>query len=301
MKISIPIEYQDSKGTVKSELVKEGDTLTMILRGVRFTEINHKGFMPAPDTNPLLMNNFTTTNGPLFGYSIKFLETPPRVFWGRQEEKFRVLNVLLDELDSEIPVDDQLDKLEPLKSITDDQVEMLVSYGKDPEAGMALNFIGPSRMGLLLSKLLEKLQDMNDPAFHWNMKLLTDIGEILVPEIKKVFSNEPNDSIWHQNIIRMLDNWETPLLLQLKTELVDTILKADFEGASISALGLLYSRKLITVDETEEFFKFLEEKYDSNNSSNETTTIETKWIIEKAESLEELRLLKKSLNFGEKL
>ncbi len=261
MKVSTPIEYTDQSGKIMTDFIKEDGVEIMELRGVTFTNNGRSGFRPTQETPANLLSSFMLADGVLSGYSIKFLEKLPRTLWGRKDVHFQVLNPLLDDLDSKLPIRDQEENLQPFKSLSDDQIGALVNEAKDEEAGMALYFIGPSRMGHWLPQLLTNLQDQNWPAFGWNMKLLADIGEALIPEIKNVFENEPNDTIWHDNIILLLSHWDRQLVGQVKTELINAVLKGDLEGASISALHVLHEKQLIDANQSSKYYNFLADKY----------------------------------------
>jgi hypothetical protein len=265
MKVSTPIDYWDSTGHVKSELIKEGDRLTMVLRGIVFVNENRDGWKPQIEKNPLKLSDFMIEDGYLCGFSMKILEKQPRALWGANDGLLKDLNILLDNLDAQIEVQDQLGYLFPFKSLSDAQIESLATTIKDEEAGMALYYIGATRMGHILPTLLTNIQDQNWPAWRWTAMLLVEIGEKLIPEIKNVFESEPYDTIWHNNIIWVLNHWDRQLVNQLKSELLDTVLKADFDNASISALQLLHEKQLIDENEMLEYYNFLEEKYANND------------------------------------
>ncbi len=264
MKVSTPIDYWDSTGHVRSELIKEGDRLTMVLRGIVFVNEKRDGWKPQIEKKTMKLSEFMIEDGYLCGFSMKILKKQKRVFWSTNDELFKDLNILLDKLDAQIAIQDQLEYLLPFKSLSNAHINALATAIKDEEAGMALYYIGATRMGHILPRLLANIQDQNWPAWGWTVMLLVDIGEKLIPEIKKVFETEPNDTIWHKNIIWVLNHWDRQLVYQLKSELIDTVLKADFDDASISALQLLHEKQLIEENETFKYYNILEDKYANN-------------------------------------
>jgi len=265
MKVRTPIDYWDSTGHVRSELIKEGDRLTMLLRDVVFVNENKDEWKPRIEDKSMNLSEFMIEDGYLCGFSMKIREKQTRVLWDTNNEAFKGLNMLLDKLDTKKAIQDQLEYLLPFKSLSNEQIKTLASAIKDEAAGMALYYIGASRMGHVLPMLLTNIQDQNWPAWKWTAMLLVEIGEELIPEIKKVFETEPNDTIWHNNIIWVLSHWDSYLVNQLKSELLDTVLKADFDDASIFALKLLHEKQVIEENESLKYYKFLEDNYAKNN------------------------------------
>jgi hypothetical protein len=264
MKISTPIDYWDSTGHVRSELIKEDNRLTMVLRGIVFVNENNDGWKPQIEIKSMKLSEFMIEDGYLCGFSMKILEKQTRVLWSNNDGLFKDLNILLDKLDTKVAVQDQLEYLLPFKSLSNAQIKTLATVIKDEAAGMALYYIGATRMGHILPTLLTNIQDRNWPAWRWTAMLLVDIGEKLIPEIKNAFETVPCDTIWHNNIIWVLNHWDRQLVNQLKTELIDTVLKADFDDASISALQLLHKKQLIEENESSKYYNFLEDKYANN-------------------------------------
>lgn len=264
MKISTPIDYWDSTGHLRTELVQEGDRQTMVLRGIVFVNENNDGWKPQVEQKSENLSAFMLDDGYLCGFSMKILEKQTRVLWGNNDGHFKDLNILLDQLDAKVALEDQLEQLAPFKSLSDEEISALATAIKDEEAGMALYYIGPSRMGHILPLLLTNIQDQNWPACRWTVKLLVDIGEKLIPEIKNIFETAPYDTIWHNNIIWVLNHWDRQLVNQLKSELIDTVLKADFDNVSIAALLLLHKKQAIEENESFKYHSFLEDKYANN-------------------------------------
>ena len=106
MKVSTPIDYWDSAGHVRSELIKEGDRMTMVLRGIVFVNENRDGWKPQIEKKTMKLSEFMIEDGYLCGFSMKILEKQTRVLWSTNEGLFKDLNILLDELDTKVALQD---------------------------------------------------------------------------------------------------------------------------------------------------------------------------------------------------
>lgn len=162
MKISISIIYEDLNGSEKTNLVYTDDSESMLIRNVLFTQIEGEGFKPEITTTERELSSFKLWDGILGGFSIKHLENTPRKVHYR-DQKYQKLNELLDQLDQNIPLNDQLDLLRQFNSITNEEIEILTTYSKDVEAAMALRHLGPYRVQHILPTLLSGVMDMNWP------------------------------------------------------------------------------------------------------------------------------------------
>jgi hypothetical protein len=75
-----------------------------------------------------------------------------------------------------------------------------------------------------------------------------------------VFTDYKTDTLWIGNIIRgVLTKWDTHLVLQLKSELIEITSYGDEDGAAIEALQLLQGR--LTSAEFEPLYQTLCELY----------------------------------------
>ena len=65
MNASYPARYRDRFGEERTTIVNEGDTLTMIVRGVRFQGNDFDGFEPHDVSDPTQLSSFTFLHGNL--------------------------------------------------------------------------------------------------------------------------------------------------------------------------------------------------------------------------------------------
>ena len=150
--------------------------------------------------------------------------------------------------------------------LSDFQLHQLMSdnYVKYEGAGYLLLHTDLERLKNKIPELLTWIQDMNWPAAFNIHQLLVLFGEDLIDPVKKAFNNNPSDSIWQNNMIWILSKIDSSRLTELKDELVNTVEKADQEGAAISALELLFNKNII--NDTESFVAQLTEKYKADES-----------------------------------
>lgn len=92
---------------------------------------------------------------------------------------------ILNNLDYEKTFEEQKKFLKKLDNINDEQIKELTSHIKSWEAGIALKYLGYEKVKNYLSELLGMLQDMNWPAAGSISELLTEIGEPVIPYIRK--------------------------------------------------------------------------------------------------------------------
>lgn len=115
-----------------------------------------------------------------------------------------------------------------------------------------------------IPELLTWIQDMNWPASHYIFKFLVKFGDELIYDIKCTFNNSSNDSIWQNNLIRVLLEINSSKTIELQSELINIVLNADEDGASISALELLYKKQIIDRPTIEKYCNFLLNEYSSD-------------------------------------
>jgi hypothetical protein len=157
----------------------------------------------------------------------------------------------------------QLDRLAEFDSITDDEIlELARTCHKSTEAGILLEYLGFERLNPYSNLFLEFLQDMNWPAAGGASRMLLKAGAKIIPEIQRVFREINNDSVWHYWILLgIIQNFEIELILELKTDLIDLVKRADNGGASIQALRILKENRIISEKEVEKHYRYLLDNY----------------------------------------
>lgn len=170
---------------------------------------------------------------------------------------------LANTIDWNKTVEEQLESLSQFDDISDEEIEELAqTCHKSTEAGILLEYIGHERLKPYLHLFLEFLQDMNWPAAPGASKMLLKAGHEIIPEIKRVFREVQNDQIWHYWILLgIVQDFEKDLILELKTDLLELINRADKEGVSIQALRILKEHQLLSKEEIEKYFNYLLDKY----------------------------------------
>jgi hypothetical protein len=168
-------------------------------------------------------------------------------------------------IDCNKSVDEQLDKLAQFDNISDTDILEVTKLVKSTEAGILIEYLGFERLKKHLPKFLEFLQDMNWPAAGGARNMLIKSGKLIIPEIKRVFKEVANDGTWHYWIIlEIIQNWEIDLIKEMKSDLIQLIERADFEGASIQALKTLKENGLLTQDQVTENYLFLLNRFSGN-------------------------------------
>jgi hypothetical protein len=89
-------------------------------------------------------------------------------------------------------------------------------------------------------------------------------GDDIIYDIKNALKNSPNDSIWQDNMIRLLLKLDSNKIKELEVELIKIVSNADEDGASITALEILYNKQIIEKTEIEFYANFLLSKYSSD-------------------------------------
>lgn len=162
---------------------------------------------------------------------------------------------------------EQLDALKKFDNLPQAQFDELTSgkYIKSQEAGIVMQYLPTERFLDKLPSLLGHLMDGNWPAAWRVAQVLAAIGEPVIPEIKRVFTDHRTDTLWLANIIRgILTQWDAHLVLQLKRELIEITSYGDEEGAAIGALQVLQGKLLST--EFEPLYKGLRQQYAGSSS-----------------------------------
>ena len=163
------------------------------------------------------------------------------------------------------PVDEQLEALSQYDHISEDEILELLQCVKWYEAGILIEYLGPEKLKDYLPQVLEFLQDMNWPGSFGASKMLKKSGRAIVPEIKRVFREVAGDTIWHYWILHnIVEGWDAKLICELKPELIVSIERADWDGASIMALSILKGENLISSKDIEAYYRFLLQEYEGN-------------------------------------
>lgn len=156
---------------------------------------------------------------------------------------------------------EQIETLKQFDNLSKEQINYLVSphFVKSQEAGIAIKYIGLTKLTNNVDELLIFLQDMNWPAAGHVSDLLTSMGRIIFPSVKKVF-REGNDGLWNYwillGVIRNFDNENIELL---KPDLLALIRIADKDGACIEALKIL--KRILNDNEYSEQFNYLLDRF----------------------------------------
>jgi hypothetical protein len=77
------------------------------------------------------------------------------------------------------------------------------------------------------AELLTWIQDMNWPSATYIFQLLLKFGDDIIYDIKNALKNSPNDSIWQDNIIRLLLKLDSNKIKELEVELIKIVSNAD--------------------------------------------------------------------------
>ena len=158
-------------------------------------------------------------------------------------------------------VEEQLANLALFDNITDAEIEGLFSEHKSSEVGILLQYLGPVRLQKFLPQFLQFLQDMNWPGSRGTDNMLVAAGEMLVPEIRRVFREE-NDSLWNYWIVlAVLQRWDATLVASLQPALLHLIQHPDSEGTATAALAVLDKNHLLTQDELLNLYQQLRADY----------------------------------------
>lgn len=138
-------------------------------------------------------------------------------------------------------------------------------------AAEVITMIGYPRVKVILSGLLEWLQDMNWPGAQQIAEFLRSIGSPVVPHIREILKQHPDDEIWIYWLFELfIDDWEKGNVVQIQDELID-ISKGRLND--LSAIRILFKHKIIEMDEV---ISQLTEKY--NNALKELKELENKYI-----------------------
>ena len=162
-------------------------------------------------------------------------------------------------------IDEQLENLSQFDNLSEEEIIELTVHIKSSEVGILIEYLGFEKLRNHLPCFLEFLQDANWPASRGASNMLVKAREIIIPEIKRVFKEVTNDEIWHYWIlILIIPDWKKELVNTIKPELIELVIKADKEGASIQALKILKEKELITEKEIEYYYKYLLKKFEGD-------------------------------------
>jgi hypothetical protein len=156
-----------------------------------------------------------------------------------------------------LSVQEQLETLALFDDITDVDIGMLTHHAKSSRVGILLEYLGPVRLQNFLPQFLGFLQDYNWPGARGTDRMLGAAGEMLVPEIRRVFREE-NDSTWNYWIILVvLGRWAPRLVALLKPDLLYLIQYPDRENAAIEAFSVLKMKGLLDENECNSLYQQL--------------------------------------------
>ena len=166
-------------------------------------------------------------------------------------------------IDCSKPVEQQLNRLAEFDSISDDEIkELAQTCHKSTEAGILLEYLGYERLKPHLNLFLEFLQDMNCPAAAGASQMLSKAGKEIIPELKRIFEEVKNDTIWHYWILLgIVQDFDKELISELKDDLIKLINRKDKDGASIQALRILKENQIISEKKVEEHYQNLLNAY----------------------------------------
>lgn len=156
---------------------------------------------------------------------------------------------------------DQLDKLKVFDSITYKQIDELMHYIQFWESGVVIRYLGHKKLKYKIPELFRFIEDPNWEGATDVHKALIEMGETIIPEIKKFLKNT-TDYEWHGNIIRfVVSKWNRGLRMQMKQELIKSILVADGEA---STDGLQAIQDIISKEEYIMYYNYLANAYTKN-------------------------------------
>lgn len=175
------------------------------------------------------------------------------------------LDLLLQNVSWDKEPERQLDKLRPFDSLSNKEIEELVSakYVKSTEAGIVIKYLGFPKLSNHILDLLAFLEDGNWPAAGHVSAFLTSIGQPIIPAIQKVFKKE-YEALWHYWILVMIVGyWDRPTIDLLRDDLLELVQKADKEGASVEALRIL--KDSLSETDFQKHYKHLLDRYKGDN------------------------------------
>ena len=162
-----------------------------------------------------------------------------------------------------LPVEQQLEALAQFDGIGEEELrELAATCHKVTEAGILIEYLGYERLRPYLPLFLGFLQDINWPAARGASNMLLKAGKTIIPEIKRVFNEVQDDTMWHYWLLECLvENFEKALVLELKPELLDLIRRADDDGVAIQALRILKEKGLLFEEEIQRHYQYLQQQY----------------------------------------
>lgn len=163
-------------------------------------------------------------------------------------------------------MEDQLEALSNYNNISEAEIAMLTRQSKSSEAGILIEYLGPERLREHLPAFLEFLMDMNWPSAYGASKMLIASEKLILPEIKRIFHQVPDDQVWHYSIlVGLVRGLPKDLIEELKMDLVYLVERGDKEGAAIEALAILKEEGLQSKIEIEAKYQFLLKTYEGND------------------------------------
>jgi len=191
---------------------------------------------------------------------------------------------LIKIIDCKKTIELQLEALSQFDNISKEEILVLAqTCHKRTEAGLLIEYLGFEKLKPYLPLFLEFLQDVNWPAARGAANMLLKAAEEIIPEIKRVFSEVKDDSMWHYWILQeIVKNFEPELIIELKLDLILLIKRADKDGAATEALLIVKQNNLLPEEDIEILYQYLLNEY------NESKAL-TNELIEEIKAINKLK------------
>ncbi|WP_375102815.1 DUF5071 domain-containing protein [Paenibacillus sp. RS8] len=155
------------------------------------------------------------------------------------------ISSLIKKLSWGTPEEEKEDAIKKLQYIEEENLHLLLQpISKDYWDGAAETVVrlGYPRVKSVLTGLLEWLQDTNWPGAGQISVFLREIGDPMIPYVKKVLNHHSDDQEWVYNIFEeLINHWNTKQVLQIQEELI----KISQEKASdLTALRILLTHNV---------------------------------------------------------
>jgi len=177
-----------------------------------------------------------------------------------------IVEKIESKIDLREPIQSQLAALSEFDNITSQEILEISKTGfKSGEAGILLEYLGYARLKPHSNLFFEFLMDFNWPAARGASRMLLQGNEELIPEIKRIFKEVPEDDTWHNWILLALVQFFDGVLIdQLKNDLIILVQRADIEGASITALRILKENEIITQRKFDNLYQHLSKQFEGD-------------------------------------
>jgi hypothetical protein len=158
------------------------------------------------------------------------------------------IDKLLGKFDYEKKSEVQTEILDEFLNFNDEEIQELMNYSHDQNAGLALKYIGFPRLKKFVPNLLEMIEDIHSHAAFHIYDLISDNSELFFDEVKRLLEDQKTN--WKGNIISAIKSWDKNLLFKLKELLIE--LAASYNHDREDALMFLIDNNLITKEELQE-------------------------------------------------